>query len=64
MRSNKMRLWALAKTVIALALAASLVSCAKRDSREFFDRTGRLVVIERPIQRIVSTTPSDRKSVV
>jgi iron complex transport system substrate-binding protein len=44
-------------TVLLLTLIVS--GCAKEPYRELFDRTGRKVIIKGPINRIVSTAPSN-----
>jgi len=55
-----MRTRALAKTVLMFALGAiALVGCTGKESRVITDRAGIRVVIDRPINRIVSTAPSN-----
>ena len=48
-----------ALTVIVLILALSIFGCKAEKSRELIDRAGRAVVINGPINRIVSTAPSN-----
>ena len=45
--------------IILIVLAILVSGCAKAPYRELFDRTGRKVIVNGPINRIVSTAPSN-----
>ena len=46
-------------TIIVLILTLSVLGCKAEKSKEIIDRTGRTVTINGPINRIVSTAPSN-----
>ena len=55
-----MRKKLLVKIILILTLGVvALTGCARKESRVVFDRAGIRVVVDRPINRIVSTAPSN-----
>jgi iron complex transport system substrate-binding protein len=50
--------------LFAICYLIVFAGCAKIDKREIFDRAGRKLIIDRPINRIVSTAPANTEIIV
>ena len=50
--------------IIFIFAALCAAACAEKDSREIIDRSGRMVTIDRPLNRIVSSAPSNTEIIV
>jgi iron complex transport system substrate-binding protein len=59
MEVSKLRITRLTPTVIALTLMVLVSACGSGNKKEVIDRAGRTVTINGPVNRIVSTAPSN-----